>query len=331
MKNKDWEDDFTDEQGDLELEEISIEDNDSNDLNKEDSSEEATEKAEETSTDDNTYEEDEADEVFDEQEKKRNHSNLIRRVILVIAAVVFIYAAYNLVHIFLEYKKGDDIYNAIEDNVLDQDTQKAVIVDADGNEQEVEAPFVYNHDSLLSINADGIGYLYIPAVDTRLPMVQGTDNDYYLEHAFDGSYTKNGCLFEDYRITGGLSANQVIIYGHNLKTGGMFGSLFKYQSQDFWASGQNSLFYIYTENKIMEYKIFSVYTTDPISDTYTFNFGTLDAMRSYANRMKAQSDYDTGVNLDNASQIVTFSTCTNDSKRRFIVHGVYVGEASLPQ
>lgn len=275
------------------------------------------------------YTEDEADEAFDEQEKKRSKSNLTRRIILIIAGLIFIYAAYNLVNIFLEYKKGDDIYNTIEDNVLEDETQKAVITDIDGNEQEIEAPFVYNHQSLLSINSEGIGYLYIPSINVRLPMVQGTDNDFYLTRTFDKSYNGNGCLFEDYRITGGLSASHVIIYGHNMNNGAMFGNLAKYKSQAFWANGSNAYFYIYTENKIMEYKIFSVYTSEPISDTYTFNFGTLDSMRSYANRMKAKSDYDTGVDVSNASQVVTFSTCTNNGKQRFIVHGVYVGEASL--
>lgn len=277
------------------------------------------------------YEEDEADELFDEQEKKHNKSNLIRRVVLVIAAVVFIYAAYNLINIFLEYRKGDEIYNAIENNVLEDGTQRPVIIDADGNEQVVEIPFTYNHESLLSINPEGIGYLYIPSINVRLPMVQGTDNDFYLTRTFDRSYNANGCLFEDYRITGGLSSSHVIIYGHNMNNGAMFGNLAQYKSQAFWSNGSNDRFYIYTENKIMEYRIFSAYTCEPISDTYTFNFATLDGMRNYANRMKAQSDYETGVNVDSATQVVTFSTCTNDSEQRFIVHGVYVGEASLNQ
>ena len=47
-------------------------------------------------------------------------------------------------------------------------------------------------------------------------MVQGDDNDYYLTHTFNKEYSANGCLFEDYRINGGLSASHVIIYGHNM-------------------------------------------------------------------------------------------------------------------
>lgn len=284
-----------------------------------------------SSDDDFEYIEDEADEAFNEQEKDRSKSNLVRRVILVIAGLVFIYAAYNLVNIFLEYKKGDDIYNAIEDDVLQDGIQKSVITDADGNEQVVEAPFVYNHESLLSINSEGIGYLYMPSLSVRLPMVQGTDNDFYLTRTFDKSYNGNGCLFEDYRINGGLSSSHVIIYGHNMNNGAMFGNLAMYKDYSFWESGNNEYFYIYTENKIMEYKIFSVYTSEAISDTYTFNFGSLNSMRDYANRMKAKSDYDTGVSVDNASQVITLSTCTSNGEKRFIVHGVYVGEGPLTQ
>jgi sortase B len=45
--------------------------------------------------------------------------------------------------------------------------------------------------------------------------------------------------------------------------------------------------------------------------------------------MKAKSLYDTGVDISSASQVVTLSTCTDNGEKRFIVHGMYIGEASL--
>ena len=87
--------------------------------------------------------------------------------------------------------------------------------------------------------------------------------------------------------------------------------------------------YIEFKNVIKEYKIFSCYISEAISDTYTFNFPTLESMRDYAVNMKAKSMYDTGVDVSTATQVITLSTCTNDGEQRFIVHGMYVGEASL--
>lgn len=277
--------------------------------------------------DEDYIDEDDADAVFDRNEKAKKRSDIIRRIILVISVGVFIFAAYNLINIFLAYHKADVIYDNIQQDVLDEDSHTKVVIGED--EQEVEIPFTYNHQALLNINSQGIGYIYIPSIDCRLPMVQGDDNDYYLTHTFNKEYSANGCLFEDYRINGGLSASQIIIYGHNMRNGAMFGKLKNYQDYSFWNNSSNDVLYIYTGNVIKEYKIFSCYISEAISDTYTFNFPTLESMRDYAVNMKAKSMYDTGVDVSTATQVITLSTCTNDGEQRFIVHGMYVGEASL--
>lgn len=277
--------------------------------------------------DEDYIDEDDADAVFDRNEKAKKRSDISRRIILVISVGVFIFAAYNLINIFLAYHKADVIYDNIQQDVLDDDSHTKVVIGED--EQEVEIPFTYNHQALLNINSQGIGYIYIPSIDCRLPMVQGDDNDYYLTHTFNKEYSANGCLFEDYRINGGLSASQIIIYGHNMRNGAMFGKLKNYQDYSFWNNSGNDVLYIYTGNVIKEYKIFSCYISEAISDTYTFNFPTLESMRDYAVNMKAKSMYDTGVDISTATQVITLSTCTNDGEQRFIVHGMYVGEASL--
>lgn len=277
--------------------------------------------------DEDYIDEDDADAVFDRNEKAKKRSDISRRIILVISVGVFIFAAYNLINIFLAYHKADVIYDNIQQDVLDEDSHTKVVIGED--EQEVEIPFTYNHQALLNINSQGIGYIYIPSIDCRLPMIQGDDNDYYLTHTFNKEYSANGCLFEDYRINGGLSASQIIIYGHNMRNGAMFGKLKNYQDYSFWNNSGNDVLYIYTGNVIKEYKIFSCYISEAISDTYTFNFPTLESMRDYAVNMKAKSMYDTGVDVSTATQVITLSTCTNDGEQRFIVHGMYVGEASL--
>lgn len=283
--------------------------------------------SDDNSPDEDYIDEDDADAVFDRNEKTKKRSDIIRRIILVISVGVFIFAAYNLINIFLAYHKADVIYDNIQQDVLDEDSHTKVVIGED--EQEVEIPFTYNHQALLNINSQGIGYIYIPSIDCRLPMIQGDDNDYYLTHTFNKEYSANGCLFEDYRINGGLSSSQIIIYGHNMRNGAMFGKLKNYQDYSFWNNSGNDVLYIYTGNVIKEYKIFSCYISEAISDTYTFNFPTLESMRDYAVNMKAKSMYDTGVDVSTATQVITLSTCTNDGEQRFIVHGMYVGEASL--
>lgn len=258
--------------------------------------------------------------------KKLSFGNIIRYLIMTLAAIVFLYSGFMLLKIYLEYKQGDDIYKSIADTVL-------VPIEPATSDQEVQEdtqlPFKYDHQGLLNINPEGVGYLYIPSVSVRLPLVQGTDNDYYLTHTFNRTYNGAGALFEDFRITNGLSASHVIIYGHNMKTGSMFGGLSKYLTPSFYQQEGNDVFYIYTGNKLLEYKIFSVYISEPVSDTYTYNFSSNSALRAYAESMKQLSSYNTGVDVSTATQIVTFSTCTGDGKQRVIVQGTFINESPL--
>ncbi len=114
-----------------------------------------------------------------------------------------------------------------------------------------------------------------------------------------------------------------------MRNGAMFGKLKSYENSSFYNGSGNNVFYIYTGNVIKQYKIFSCYISEAVSDTYTFNFPSLASMQSYAADMKAKSLYDTGVDISSASQVVTLSTCTDNGEKRFIVHGMYIGEASL--
>jgi sortase B len=114
-----------------------------------------------------------------------------------------------------------------------------------------------------------------------------------------------------------------------MKNGSMFGLLSRYESEDFYFTEGHDTFLIYTENVVRQYRIFSAYICDPLSDTYTFNFSTLSSLRSYAKKMKALSIYDTGVDIDETTQVVTLSTCTSDGSKRFIIQGTFVAEAEL--
>lgn len=263
---------------------------------------------------DTEYEEDEADIAFDKQEKSKKKGSVIRRIILIICIIVFCVSAGMLIKILLEYKKGSDIYKDVQSEVLDDKTPVTVEMP----EGEVEIPFKYNHEALLAINPDAQGYIYVPSVNLRLPIVQGTDNEKYLETTIDGSINKNGCPFIDYRIKGGITASHVIIYGHTLYSGTMFSSLHKYRNSGFYSTEGNDKFYIYTQDTIKEYQIFSVYLTDPVSDTFTFNFPDITSMRQYAMQRKELTMYETTGDVSEATQIITLSTCADNLTKRQI-------------
>lgn len=251
--------------------------------------------------------------------------DIIRYIVLGAAVVVFLVAAGMLIHIFMEYKKGTDIYENISSSVLtpvDKPTGDGTDTSPD---EEENLPFVYDHQALLNINSEGQGYLYIPSIDLRLPVVQGTDNEYYLNHTFNKVYNAAGALFIDSRVDKGLGGSNVIIYGHNMKNGSMFAKLAYYKNESFYRQQGNDVFYIYTGDEIREYRIFDAFENDPEGYVYTCNFGTASQLQEYASTVKSYSLYDTGVDVSSATQVVTFSTCTGDGARRIIVQGIYAG------
>lgn len=257
--------------------------------------------------------------------------DIIRYIVLGAAVVVFLVAAGMLIHIFMEYKKGTDIYENISSSVLtpvDKPTGDGTDTSSD---EEENLPFVYDHQALLNINSEGQGYLYIPSIDLRLPVVQGTDNEYYLNHTFNKVYNAAGALFIDSRVDKGLGGSNVIIYGHNMKNGSMFAKLAYYKNESFYRQQGNDVFYIYTGDEIREYRIFDAFENDPEGYVYTCNFGTASQLQEYASTVKSYSLYDTGVDVSSATQVVTFSTCTGDGARRIIVQGIYVGSRTDKQ
>ena len=173
-------------------------------------------------------------------------------------------------------------------------------------------------------NPDIIGWISIPGTIIDYPVVQTTDNDYYLDHSVIGTYLKSGSIFVDCRNQRNWSDKNTIIYGHNMASGEMFAHLAKFKSGTFLRN--NKYVYIYTEECIRIYTIFSAYQTD-IYTPYTRVVFANDsdfinwAKNALSSSIKKQSG---SFKFSAESQIITLSTCTNslDDNERFTVHAV---------
>lgn len=262
-----------------------------------------------------------ADSLYaDEPSTPRNKwGGTLRIAVLVISALVFCYSAYMLCNIVAEYTKDARTNKKIDSIIVDSSTSVEVEF-PDG--RTVTIPFKYDHQKLVNMNEEGLGYIYIPSINKRLPIVMTEDNSYYLRHAVDHTYSMAGSIFVDYRIKDGIKSSHVILHGHNRQDGTMFARLDNYLKESYYKKKNNNVFYLYVNDEISEFKIFSVYISEPISTTYQFNFPSAESLRTYAAGMQAQSLYDTEVDISEASKIVTLSTCTDDTEGRIIVHGV---------
>lgn len=258
--------------------------------------------------------------------KRRKAGDFILTLVLVIAIGVFCYAAYNLYHIYTEYKKGSDEYNQIEKMAVtnrDPD-EEAKAQEAAGEEEKpsIVAPMKIDFQALRSVNEDVIGWIYIEALDgISYTVVKGSDNSYYLHMTYEKNYNFAGTIFIDCENRGDFSDCNTLVYGHNMKNGSMFGQLRKF-SQDPETYKKSKYFWIFTPEKDYRYEIISAYTTGVNSDTYTLFKGPGTEFEEYLNTIVSRSEIQTEAeNLNIKDKVVTLSTCTGNESTRFVVQG----------
>lgn len=180
--------------------------------------------------------------------------------------------------------------------------------------------------SLKSKNSDTVAFLKVSGTNISYPVVKASDNDFYLRHSFDKSYSQSGWIFMDYRNDSNLKDKNTIIYGHNMLNDTMFSELNKMLNKSFFDSEENKYINLSLENKSTLWKIFSVYISEP--DTYymTTNFSNSNTYSEFLNNLKTKSIFDLNEAVTNENKILTLSTCTNLNTKRLVVHAKLVYE-----
>ena len=254
------------------------------------------------------------------EQKKKKKSDVLLTIALIAAIVVFCYAAFNLYHIYTEYKKGTDEYNQIEEMaVTERDADSAEVA---GPNAQLKPPIEVDFDKLKSVNEDVVGWIYVDALpDISYPIVKGKDNQTYLHQTYEKNYNFAGTIFVDYENSGDFSDCNTLVYGHNMKNGSMFGHLKKFREDDRLYK-QDKYFWILTPERNYRYEIISAYTTGVNSDTYTLFKGPGEEFEKYLETIKGYSEIQTDdTDLTIKDRIVTLSTCTGNESTRFVVQG----------
>lgn len=171
-------------------------------------------------------------------------------------------------------------------------------------------------------NSDVIGYLEIPHTTVSYPVMQTKEEpDFYLNHDIDKNYSFYGTPYLSAYCDLEKSDN-LIIYGHNINGGRMFGALTKYKDESFYQKHKN--IYFTTEEK-SEYEIFAVISVNKYEFPY-WKFVMAQDENDYdgfINKVKRYSLYDTGITPIYGDKLISLSTCDNSrgDDYRFVVFG----------
>lgn len=178
---------------------------------------------------------------------------------------------------------------------------------------------------LLNKNQKLIGWLKIDDTNIDYPVMQTTDNEYYLDHNLNQEYDKNGSIFMDKDCDILEPSTNLILYGHHMKSGQMFGNLDRYGSEAYYKEHPLIQFdTIYEKGIYQVMYVFRshVYSEEEIAFKY-YQFIDVNSEQefdSYMQEMAEMSYYDTGVTAQYGDQLLTLSTCDNQEKNgRFVV------------
>lgn len=267
--------------------------------------------------------------------KPKTKSDIIRYVIMGAALCVFIVCGVMLIRIGIRYKK-DRQNNSSADYFVE--TAAGTTANGEtGNPKETkpETP-AYKADKVIDFaglkeQAPAVcGWVEVPSVSISYPIVQADDNDYYLTHAYNDVEAWSGAIFLDYTNRTDYTDEHTFVYGHHMQDGSMFAGLLEYDAKDFFdkqKAKDDNYFYIYLEDGVRVYQIFSVCDVN-IKDNYNaFRYLNGDfSLQEYVDYVMSVELYDTGIEYDGVSPVLTLYTCQVDSASgiRHMVHGQLV-------
>ncbi len=168
-------------------------------------------------------------------------------------------------------------------------------------------------------NEDTVGLIKVNGTSINYPVVQTSDNDFYLNHDFDKNGNSSGWVFMDYRNDIDELQNNTIIYAHGRINKMMFGPLkFIYES-NWYDKTDNYLIYLVSENTSTLWQIFSVY--DLPTETYylTSNFASTESYQKFLDTITKRSKLKFNYTIDTNDKILTLSTCYNKTDK-MVVH-----------
>ena len=195
-----------------------------------------------------------------------------------------------------------------------------------GQEEEVELPDVLNeYKTLYNKNKRLIGWLKIDDTIIDYPVMQTSNNEYYLDHNFNQEKDNNGSIFMDKDCVAYPRSQNLILYGHHMRSGKMFGDLEKYSSESYYK--KHSIIQFDTIYEKGTYQVMYVFRAKVLKENeiafkyYQFiDANSAEEFDSYMREMKEMSLYDTGVSAQYGEELLTLSTCDHSqTDGRFVV------------
>lgn len=174
---------------------------------------------------------------------------------------------------------------------------------------------VVDFDALQELNPDIVAWIYVPGTSINYPVVQGDDNDYYLNHLFDGTYNPSGAIFLDCDATQpGMVDQQTAVYGHHMNNRTMF-----YEIDDTTDQANfdkiECVYYITPETTYRTVPLMTSVVDETYVEARRANFSDALTLVDYLGEMREKASAiasDADERIESATQVLTLITCSQE-------------------
>ena len=244
------------------------------------------------------------------KKNKKYKKAILNLILYIILLSILIYSG---IKIFKWYK------DKTNNNKIAEQIKSTVIVE-EKNEDENKDEYTVDFNKLKEQNNETIAWLKVNNTNVEYPVVKGTNNSFYLNHSFDKSSNSAGWIFADYKNKFDNTDKNIVIYGHNMRDGSMFGSMLNILNSKWYENEENTNITLYTENEKSIYKVFSVYKIENEDYYIKTEFKNGNEFEGFIKNLKKRSIKDFNVDVSKDDNILTLSTCANNNKYRVVLH-----------
>ena len=244
------------------------------------------------------------------RKRKLKYGFLFTVILLFVFLGLFLFSSYKIICYLIDREENHKIKEKMEESVV-------VTID---EENKGKKTYTIDFETLKKDNPDTVAYLEVTGTNINYIVVQGNDNDYYLNHNFNKKWNVAGWIFVDYHNRLDGTDQNIVVYGHAIQDGSMFGSLKKTLDKEWQENANNHELVFITEQESATYQVFSTYMIDPEMYYINTTFASEEDYWNFLKKLQERSNFDYKVSLDSKDTILTLSSCNATGSKRVVLH-----------
>lgn len=248
---------------------------------------------------------------------KTKYQNILAIFFFLLFSTIFLFSTYKL--FFFKKELNETVEE--KETIIEEFVEPPEVYEEVKEEEKIEDMKI-DFAKLKQTNKDIVGWMVFNNKYINNPLVQTTDNEYYLNHSFKNKENSVGAIFMDYRNASWEDKN-VVLFGHHTPNNTMFGSLSDVFKKEFFDTENADIIYIFdTNHNLRKYQIFSYYVIESEEYYITTSFGSTKDYQEFLKTIKSRSYGNRGVNVTTNDKILTLSTCAgpHGTTRRRVIH-----------